>query len=150
MIKISKKYQIIGAIILVVIAFTLDQLISSKKIITSVETAPFATPSGKIITPSIDYIEASPNWNAQIQNDLKTYKKSDKARIDQTLSVVRLNSPITQSDFTIEYSYGTATYTITLKQPADNSQKEALAWLRDLGISSDDLKTLKVNWVTAP
>lgn len=148
MTKIPKKYLVIGGIILIIL-FIIVQLLTPKKISPLINTPPLATPSATI-TPRVNYTESTKEWNDFIKKDLEKYNKTDKARIDQTLSVVRLKSPIIQTDFTVEYSYRTATYTITLKQPADASKQNALLWLKNLGISSEDLKTVRVDWVTAP
>lgn len=148
MIKIQKKYQFLGGIIIVIILAIILQIITPKKVIPPTEILPTATPTS-IITPT-KYTEPSANWNSQILNDLKQYKKTDKSRVDQALSSVRLKSPITQPNFTVEYSYHTATYTFILKEPVENSKQEALLWLKNLGISEKDLQLIQVDWVTAP
>jgi hypothetical protein len=147
--KIPVKYQFLGGIIIFLILIVILQIITPKKVISPLETPPVITPT-TIITPAARYTEPSANWNTQIENDLKQYEKSNKARVDKALSGIRLNSPILQPDFTIEYSYRTATYTFTLKESAENGKQQALLWLKNIGVSSEDLLLIKVNWVTEP
>lgn len=113
-----------------------------------VVTVPAPTPS--IENTFVKYVQYPATLNQQTDAELKDYEKSDRHRIDSALSSVRLNSPITQPDFTVDYNYSTATYTITLKQPADISKNKALLWLKNIGISESDLDSVRISWTIEP
>lgn len=146
---LSKKYLILGIIIvIIVIAIFVQTAISPNTSQPIVPQTP--TPSQTIITPEVNFAESTVEWNSAIQKDLEEYKKTDKPRIDEALAVVRMNSPVTQPNFFVEYSYRTATYTIYLQQPEEESKASALLWFASLGVSEKDLESLRLEWITQP
>jgi len=150
MLKINKKYQIIGGIILLAIIIVSQIIYSKKPQKQTVDESTIISTDTKTNTfPRTNPYESSEVWNRMIEEDLNKYLKTDKARIDETLSQVRLNSPIIKDTFTIEFSYVTSTYTISVKEPAVQSQQDALNWLKSLGISLSDLNYINVIWITS-
>jgi hypothetical protein len=154
MIKIKKKYQLFGAIILCVSLIIISLLITPKNQTQFTSETSYTTPNTEITTSQENLqenpVESTATWNQQFNDSLAKYEKTDKARIDQTLSPIRLKSPIAQDGFTVEYNYANATYTFNLQQPEETNKEKALIWLKSLGISQDDLKLIRVKWVTAP
>ncbi len=151
-INISKKYQILGGILLIVILFLIIQIIDSislsKKITKSIPE--ISTPSASIVLPPINPVESTEEWNTQFKKNLEDYSKTDKARIDKNLSFIRKNSPIIETGFQIEYDYSNATYTITIETPVKENRENLFSWLNYFDISEKDLEFVRVDWITAP
>lgn len=123
--NIPRKYIIIVGVILIAIFVLIAQLISPKK--TNIgETVPLATPSATVTLPPANPVEETIQWNREFDQTLQQYEKTDKARVDQSLAVIRLNTPVVQDGFKVDYNYKNATYTFTLKSPAATNKQKAL------------------------
>jgi len=77
-------------------------------------------------------------FNQTLQNG-----KPKNGALAAALSDIRKNSPIQQPGFTVNYSYDTNVYTITLSAPYDTNKTSFLSWLSQKGVSDLSEMTLK-------
>jgi len=76
-----------------------------------------------------------PGWNEDFNAALDEAKKINGAQ-DSALYAIRKAVPVTQAAFTINYSYKTDTYTVSLRQPYTQSKASFVDWMNKAGITN--------------
>jgi hypothetical protein len=161
-----KKWLIIGVIILVTLTILSSTSSTKQPINLEPIISPTTTPNNQNNTAQIpnttsstvsaspiviDYnpVEATKAWNDAFNKSLSDYEKTDRHRIDTALAQVRQQSPIVQDGFTIDYSYKTSTYTISVSEPFAENKQKSIYWLAGFGITEKDFSLIRIKWVTA-
>lgn len=100
-------------------------------------------------TPSVEFsYNTSDEWQQAYDQGLQEYEQQRNDTAEEALSYIRQNSPIKQSDFTIEYSYKNNTYTISLlTTPYTNTKQQVINWFQNQGVPSSILDTLRLQWL---
>jgi len=88
--------------------------------------------------------ETAPGYSQAYRQALQLYQ-GEHATQDAALANMRLASPITESGFSVTYSYADNTYTVTLSTPYDQNRTVFLAWIKQLGIT--DLSTVRIKYI---
>jgi len=143
----NKKNLLILGLILCVILYFVGQLLGSHKVTVTVPIPPTVTTSPSATVLDTNPVENTPEWNATFQKEMTNYEGSRNQTADAALSQIRLAAPVTYLGNTVDYSYKTATYTITLVSPYLENQNKVLSWFDKQGVNQNIIKTLRINWV---
>lgn len=84
----------------------------------------------------------APGWNTMF-NQIEQTNQLQYATQGALLEGVRKNAPIKQSNFTIDYSYDSDVYTVTLVAPYDQSKSSFLSWLARGGVKDTSGMTIR-------
>ena len=141
---LSKKNIYIFSVVFLIILIIVLQTITQKN------TA-IITPTNPITPVQKDFdsnpVQNTAEWNDALNKEFETFVKERNVVANNSLSEIRLNSPVDVFGNTIEYSYRTATYNITLLTPYTDNQNIVLSWFNQKGVTQEIIKSLRINWI---
>ncbi len=140
----KKNLYLIGIVLMIILIIVLQTITKNNSTTPTTTIKPTPTIESNLDSNPVQNTDA---WNEAFNKDLDNFEKSRNVVADKSLSEIRLNSPIDVFGNTIEYSYRTATYNISLLTPYTDNQNIVLSWFNQKGVTQEIIKDLRINWI---